>query len=303
MRPGDSPKRIIITGATGGIGLAAAKALAAGGAAVTIVARNEERARAAVADIAQFAGDALPVEYLVADLASQAAVREVASTILDRYSRIDVLVNNAGAIFWRRRLTVDGIERTWAVNHLAPFLLTTLLLDRLKASAPARIVTTASSAHLGATIPFDDLDGVGRHRGLRRYGESKLANILFTLELAWRLAGTGVTATCFHPGLVRSGFNRNNGWLMAAGMFFLAPVSRSPERGADTLVWLATSPEAAGKSGGYYVDRKKLAPSNAGQNTDAARRLWEISERQVATTETHSHANGRRPSSTTPDGH
>lgn len=282
MRSTSSPKRIIITGATRGIGLAAAKALATDGAAVTIVARTEDRARAAVAAIARAAGDAIPVDYLIADLSSQAAVRELARTILDRYPRVDVLVNNAGAIFWRRRLTADGIERTWAVNHLAPFLLTTLLLDRLKASAPARIVTTASAAHLGATIPFDDLDGARRYRGFRRYGASKLANILFTLELAWRLAGSGVTATCFHPGLVRTGFNRSNGWLMAAGMICLAPISRSPERGADTLVWLATSPEAAGKSGGYFVDRKKLAPSRAAQDTDAARRLWQVSERQIA---------------------
>ena len=142
-------------------------------------------------------------------------------------------------MYGRRQLTKDGIELTWAVNHLAPFLLSKLLLDRLKESAPARIITTASEAHQGAHIPFDDLNAERSYRGFGRYGETKLANILFTTELARRLEGTGVTANCFHPGLVATGFNRNNGLLMDLGMTILRPVSRSPEKGAETLVWLA----------------------------------------------------------------
>ena len=275
-------KRIVVTGATNGIGLAAAKALAAGGAALTIVARDRAKANATVAEIARVAPGSEPADVLLADLSSQAAVRRLASEIADRYERIDVLVNNAGAMFTRRQLSVDGIEMTWAVNHLAPFLLTTLLLDRLKASAPARIVTTASNAHVRAHIPFDDLNAERSYGGLRRYGQSKLANILFTAELARRTAGTGVTATCFHPGLVATGFNHNNGPLMRAGMFLLDFIARRPEKGAETLVWLATAPEAAGLSGGYFVDEKERRPSKAAQNADTARRLWEVSEQQVA---------------------
>ena len=150
----------------------------------------------------------------VSDLSSQASVRRLAAEVLARYRRLDVLVNNVGAVYGGRQLTTEGIELTWAVNHLAPFLLTTMLLDRLKESAPARIITTASEAHQGAHIPFSDLNAERSYRSFGRYGETKLANILFTSELARRLEGTGVTATCFHPGLVASGFNRNNGLLI-----------------------------------------------------------------------------------------
>ncbi|MET0640624.1 MAG: SDR family NAD(P)-dependent oxidoreductase [Hyphomicrobium sp.] len=173
-------------------------------------------------------------------------------------------------------------EDAGAVNHLVPFLLTTLLLDRLKESAPARIITTASEAHQGAHIPFSDLNAERSYRSFGRYGETKLANILFTIELARRLEGTGVTANCFHPGLVATGFNRNNGLLMALGMMILGPVSRSPQKGADTLVWLATSPDVANVSGGYFFDRQKRSPSPKAQDTETARRLWEISEQQCA---------------------
>jgi NAD(P)-dependent dehydrogenase (short-subunit alcohol dehydrogenase family) len=189
----------------------------------------------------------------------------LAAEVLSRYPRLDVLVNNAGAMYTTRQLTADGIEQTWAVNHLAPFLLTTLLLDRLEASAPARIVTTASDAHRGAQLPFEDLNAEHSYRGFGRYGQTKLANILFTLELARRLEGSGVTANCFHPGLVASGFNRNNGLLMSLAMTILAPVSRSSEKGAETLVWLATSPQVAQTSGAYFVDERPATPSPAGQ--------------------------------------
>ncbi len=221
----------------------------------------------------------------VSDLSSQASVRRLAAEVLARYPRLDVLVNNAGAMYGGRQLTTDGIELTWAVNHLAPFLLTTLLLDRLKESAPARIITTASEAHQGAHIPFSDLNAAHSYRSFGRYGETKLANILFTSELARRLEGTGVTASCFHPGLVATGFNRNNGLLMDLGMTIFKPVSRSPQKSADTLVWLATSPEVANVSGGYFFDQQQRPPNPKAQDTEIAGRLWEISERQCAVSE------------------
>jgi NAD(P)-dependent dehydrogenase (short-subunit alcohol dehydrogenase family) len=205
----------------------------------------------------------------------------LAAEVLARYPKLDVLVNNAGAMYGTRQLTKDGIELTWAVNHLAPFLLSKLLLHRLKECAPARIITTASQAHQGAHIPFDDLNAERSYRGFGRYCETKLANILFTTELARRLDGSGVTANCFHPGLVATGFNRNNGLLMGLGMTILRPVSRSPEKGAETLVWLATSPDVANVSGVYF-DHKQRPPSPEAQDTVTARRLWEISERQCA---------------------
>jgi NAD(P)-dependent dehydrogenase (short-subunit alcohol dehydrogenase family) len=186
-------------------------------------------------------------------------------------------------MFTKREVTPDGIEKTWALNHLAPFLLTTLLLDRLKASAPARIITTTSDAHKGKLIPFDDMEGERSYRGLgfTRYGETKLANILFTTELARRLEGTGVTAYCFHPGFVATGWNRNNGALMSAGMLIVAPFSRKPKRAAQTLVWLADSQDVSKQSGGYYVNRARAVTSRPAQDTDVARRLWDVSEAQV----------------------
>src|SRR5207302_2684518 len=168
-------------------------------------------------------------------------------------------------MYTSRQVTVDGFERTWAVNHLAPFLLTTLLLDRLIASAPARIITTSSGAHHGASIPYDDLNSDSGYpsMGYQRYGESKLANILFTTELARRLAGTGVTANCFHPGFVGTGFNTNNGVLMRIGMWIAHRFARRPEQGADTLVWLADSPDVSEVSGAYFFDRRQVRPSPA----------------------------------------
>jgi NAD(P)-dependent dehydrogenase (short-subunit alcohol dehydrogenase family) len=200
-----------------------------------------------------------------------------------RYPSIQVQINNAGAIYARRQLSPDGIELTWAVNHLAPFLLTTLLLDRLKANAPARIITTSSAAHEGARIPFDDLNAERSWGsfGFPRYGQTKLANILFTVELARRLDGTGVIANCFHPGFVATGFNRNNGVLMRIGMAISRPFARSASKGAETLVWLLDSEAAGETSGGYFFDEHLVTPSAAAQDREAARRLWQVSEAQI----------------------
>jgi NAD(P)-dependent dehydrogenase (short-subunit alcohol dehydrogenase family) len=279
---GVAGKRVLITGATRGIGLAAAVELAQRGAQLTLVARSEVGAADAVRQI-QSAGKGASVDVLVADLASQASVRRLASDAQAKYPSIQVLINNAGAIYARRLLSPDGIELTWAVNHLAPFLLTTLLLDRLKASTPARIVTTSSDAYEGARIPFDDLDAQRSYGGFGfpRYGETKLANILFTVELAQRLAGTGVTANCFHPGFVATGFNRNNGLLMRIGMAISRPFARSAAKGAETLVWLVDSEAAGETSGGYFFDEHLATPSAAAQDREAAGRLWQVSQAQI----------------------
>jgi NAD(P)-dependent dehydrogenase (short-subunit alcohol dehydrogenase family) len=278
---GARDKRILLTGATAGIGLAAAEELGARGAKLALVARSEQKAADAVARIEAAGGG--DVDVLFADFASQASIRALAAEVLDRYPRLDVLVNNAGAINSSRELTADGIELTWAVNHLAPFLLTNLLLDRLKQSAPARVVTTASDAHKGSKIPFDDLNAERSYKGLGfgRYGETKLANILYTAELGRRLEGTGVTANCFHPGLVATGFNRNNGLLASAMMVFARPFSRSPEKGAETLVYLVDSPEVSDENGGYFVDERRDTPSREAQDMESAVRLWEVSEEQT----------------------
>jgi len=280
---GVAGKRVIITGATGGIGLAAARELARRGARLSIVARSESRAADAVAQITAAGGPATEVEVLYADLSSQASIRKLAAEILAKHPTIDVLANNAGGVNSSRRLTEDGLELTWAVNHLAPFLLTNLLLERIRASAPARIITTSSGAHHGAHIPFDDVNAERGYRtgGFSRYGQSKLANILFTTELARRLEGSGVTANCFHPGFVASGFNRNNGALMAFGMTLARPFARSTTRGADTLVWLACSPDVSSDTGGYFANRKRKLPSAAAQDSAAAGHLWELSAEET----------------------
>ena len=210
-------------------------------------------------------------------------MRRLAAELLSRYPRIHALVNNAGALYTRRQLSDDGIELAWALNHLAPFLLTNLLLERLKESRPARIVTTASGAHNGAEIPFDDINGERAYRrGWGRYGETKLANILFTIELARRLEGTGVSANCFHPGVVGTGFSTNNGALARVAMTIARPFLRSTAKGAETLVWLVDSPAVGEVSGGYFVDEVLTEPSVQAQDIETARRLWELSEAQVA---------------------
>lgn len=275
-------KRILITGSTNGIGLAACEALAKRGAHLTIVARSREKASRAVDRITAAGGPGTTVDVLMADLASQAEVRRLADEVLARYPRLDALVNNAGAVFSTRHVSADGIELTWALNHLAPFLLTALLRERLEASGPARIITTSSDAHRGAQIPFDDLNAERRYPRFGRYAQTKLANVLFTTELARRSGDANVTANSFHPGLVATGFSRNTGAAMWLAATAARPFSLNAAQGADTLVWLLDSPDPGELSGLYFVKRLAVPPSRAAQDADAARRLWEISEAQTA---------------------
>jgi retinol dehydrogenase-12 len=272
-------KTCIVTGATSGIGKATALELAARGADVAIVARDAGRADAVAAEMASLAGGRRPAVFL-ADLGVQADVRRAAGEILARCPRIDVLVNNAAVVNLQRTTTPDGIETVFAVNHLAYFLLTLLLLDRLRESAPARIVNVASEAHRFVSgIQFDDLGFEQRYKVMRVYGHSKLANLLFTAELARRLQGTEVTANAVHPGAVATGLGKNNGRLAQVLIRMLAPFFRLPDRGAETSLYAVTSPETATVNGGYFKDCRPATPSAAARDSAAAQRLWEVSER------------------------
>jgi NAD(P)-dependent dehydrogenase (short-subunit alcohol dehydrogenase family) len=275
-------KICVITGGTDGIGKAAAHALALQGARLLVHGRDPGKGERAVAELIARSGNPA-IEFLPADFSSLAEVRRLAAAVMGRTQRIDVLVNNAGGIFVKRAVSRDGYEMTFAVNHLAPFLLTHLLLDTLKGGGPSRIVTTASHAHRGARIWFDDLQATRKYSAMSAYGSSKLANILFTRTLAKRLQGTAVTATCLHPGFVRTSFGSNNEFSPLLKRLFglIARFARSPEKGAETLVYLATSPEVQGASGGYYFDCKPSTPSAAGRDDGTAERLWQVSEQLV----------------------
>lgn len=264
----------LVTGATMGIGRATALGLARMGARVGIVGRSRERGEAVQEEIARDAG-ASAAELFLADLASQTEVRRLATEVRSRFGRLDVLVSNAGVYTRRRTVTVDGIETQLAVNHLAPFLLTGLLLDLLRESAPARVVVVSSEAHHGARVRWDDLQGERGYNGLRAYANTKLMNILFVRELARRAAGTGVTANAVHPGVVATEL-LFGGW---APLRLLRPFIRTPEQGAGTSVWLASSAELEGVTGRYFRDRREITPSCAALNDEAARRLWRESER------------------------
>ena len=270
-------KVALVTGGTSGIGKATAMALAAMGADVVVVGRDRERGERAAEEIRAQTGGR--VDLALADLSSQAEVRNLAEEFRRRYDRLDVLVNNAGLVQSTRTETVDGLESTFATNHLAPFLLTNLLLDVLKGSAPSRIVTVSSEAERWGNIDFDDLQSKKRYRGFPVYGMTKLANIMFTYELPERLQGTGVTATCMHPGAVNTRFGTNNTGPMTILFRLFKPLMRTPEQGADTVIWLASSPEVEGVSGRYYVDRKPVEPKKIANDPDARRRLWKESER------------------------
>ena len=270
-------KTVLITGGTSGIGKASAVALAAMGANVVIVGRNPERGEAALQDI-KAQSHSKSVELMLADLSVQSEVRRLAEEFLGRHDRLDVLANNAGLVHSRRTETVDGMETTLAINHLAPFLLTDLLLDRLKQSAPSRVITVSSEAERMGKIDFDDIQSTQKYRGFPVYGMTKLANIMFTYELAERLKGTFVTANCLHPGPVSTNFGKNNGGPMALFFRLGKPFMRSPEQGADTLIWLASSADVDGVSGKYFSDRKEIEAKDIAYDPSARRRLWEISE-------------------------
>ncbi len=272
-------KTVVITGATNGIGLVAAETLAAEGARIVFVARDPARARDLSARLLRANPDAAH-DWVQADLSTVSAMTAAGAALAAKAPRIDVLVNNAGAIFDRREVTVDGLEKTFAVNHMAYFVLTEALRPNL--TAGARIVSTASTAHAYASLDFDDLQTEKGYSAFGAYGRSKLCNILWTRELARRLQGTGVTANCLHPGGVNTGFGDNAKGalrlLFGLGKRFML----TPAQGADTLIWLASAPDVAGKTGGYWAKETLTQPSGAARDGEAGRRLWDASEAIVA---------------------
>ncbi len=266
----------LITGATSGIGRATAIELARRGATLVLVARDRGRGEDTVREIRERT-DNREVTLMLADLSSQQSIRELAREFLATNRPLHVLLNNAGVVNLHRTLTVDGIETVFAVNHLGYFLLTNLLLDRLKQSAPARIVNVASEVHKIGALDFDDLQNERRFRSMRVYGQSKFANILFTYELARRLAGTNVTVNCLHPGAVATGLGKNNGAWAQVLVRILGTFFRTPEQGAATSIYLASSPAVAGVSGKYFMNGKERRSSKASYDDAAAKRLWDIS--------------------------
>ena len=267
-------KTVLITGANTGIGRATTLALAGMGAKIVMLCHTRERGQKAMEEIKE-KSDNPDIDLLVADLSVQADVRRAAAEFAARYSRLHVLINNAGVILPNRVVTGDGLESTLAVNYLAPFLLTNLLRDRLKASAPARIINVASG--IQRALDFADLQGEKRYGGLRAYGESKTALILHTYELARRLAGTGVTANCLHPGDIRTDIFRHYTGLFKLILSISGPLMRSPEKGAQTPVYLASSPKVQNVTGRYFVNRRPVKSSASTYDESAARRLWDIS--------------------------
>jgi len=281
----DSPpmagKTVLVTGGSGGIGKATATGLAQLGARVGITGRDRARAEAAAADVRSASGNHA-VDVFVADMSSQAQVRRLAQEVLDAYPRLNVLINNVGGFWNTRRVTADGLEHTFALNHLAPFLLTNLLLDRLRTSAPARIVTLSSGAQAMGRIDFDDLQGERSFSGQRAYNQSKLANVMFTYELARRLEGTGVTATVLHPGVVRTAFGAEDpaGW-QRLFLPLVRPFMKTPDRGAETPIYLASASDVDGISGRYFANRKPRQSSKTSYDVAAQARLWTVSAELV----------------------
>jgi len=277
-------KFVLITGGTDGIGKATAIGLARLGARVGITGRDRARAEQAAADIRAASGTPA-VDTFAADMTSQAEVRRLAGAVLDAYPRLDVLINNVGGFWAHRHPTAEGLERTFALNYLTPFLLTNLLLDRLKASAPARVVTVSSGVQATGRIDFDDLQGTRNYSGQRAYSQSKLATVMFTNELARRLAGTGVTATCLHPGVVRTNFGAED-----QARFFgvvsrvILPLLKTPDEGAQTAIYLASSPDMDGVTGQFFANRKPKTANKVAYDTDMRARLWQVSADLVGMT-------------------
>ena len=276
-----SGKICLVTGATNGIGKAAAEALAQMGATVVIVGRNAPKTAQLVEEIRAASGNK-NVDSLLADLSSQQEVRRLAIEFKSKYPHLHVLLNNAGGTFTTRQLSDDGIEMTFALNHLAYFLLTNLLLDTMKASTPARIINVSSDVHSGGKIDFDNLQGERSYSSFGPYENSKLANILFTTELARRLEGTGVTVNALHPGFTSTGFGKNNpGFLMKIMGVVVPLIARSPEKGAATSIYLASSPEVQSLTGKYFVDCRVTQPAPQAADRTVARRLWDVSAEMV----------------------
>ena len=273
-------KICLITGGTNGIGKSTARGLAQMGATVVIVGRDAHKTAEVVAEIRAASGNNT-VDSLLADLSSQADVRRLADEFKSKYSHLHVLINNAGGVFMQRQLSVDGIEMTFALNHLAYFLLTHWLLGTIQASTPARIINVSSDAHAGGKIEFDNLQGE-REYSPSVYGNSKLANILFTMELAHRLEGTGVTVNALHPGFVSTGFGKNNpGILMKIIRAVVPLIARSPEKGAETSIYLASSPEVETFSGKYLYDSKVIPTAPQATDMATAKKLWDVSAELV----------------------
>jgi NAD(P)-dependent dehydrogenase (short-subunit alcohol dehydrogenase family) len=271
----------VVTGASSGIGKRTAIGLSRLGATVVAVCRDPARGEAAVAEIREKSGNA-DVSLALCDLSSQRSIRALAAQLKAERPAIHVLVNNAGLIIGQREVTDDGLERTFALNHLGYFLLTELLLDVLKASAPARIVNVASEAQRMGRLDFDDLQAERSYSPLRAYGQSKLANIVFTYELARRIEGTGITVNCVHPGPVATRFGETgSGWFRVM-IKIVRPFLISEERGAQTPIWLASSPDVEGVTGKYFTKKKELRSSKESYDPEVARRLWEMSERLTA---------------------
>ncbi len=276
-------RTVLVTGGTGGIGKATARGLAAMGAQVGITGRNRERAESAAREIVAVGGE--PVHIFVADLSAQSDLRRLADNVLDALPRLDVLVNNVGGYWNTRHLTADGLERTFAVNHLAPFLLTNLLLERLRQSEEARVVNVASNAQALGRIDFDDLQGQRSYSGARAYNQSKLANVLFTYALASRLSGTDVSANALHPGVVSTAFGAEDpGTVQRLLVPLLRPFMRTPAQGAVTSIHLASAPKLKGVTGRFFANSKPRRSADARYDEAAAARLWQLSADLVGLT-------------------
>jgi len=269
-------KIVLVTGATSGIGKETALGLAKMGATVVLVGRSREKLDKVASSIASATGNRT-IDTLICDLTSMENVRKLASDFKHKYQRLDVLINNAGEIVGERRTTVDGFEYTLALDHLSHFLLTMLLLDRIKASAPARIINVSSSAHMLGRIDFEDLMGEKKYNPMKAYGQAKLANLLFTYELAGRLAGTGVTANAVHPGAVRTNFGKGMKGRWRVFLWLGSPFLIDAEKGAETSIFVASSPKVAGVAGKYFVKKKEKKSSKRSHDQTAAKRLWEVS--------------------------